>query len=172
MTRASSRDRFREIDGIFDAALDLAPDEREAFLARACGNDATLRKEVDTLLDAHDRSATFLESPAVQIGAAMLSDELPSSTYQLERAGPFRIVRELGHGGMGVVYLAEREGAEFEQHVALKLIRHAGRSDALTRRFIEERRVLRPGTETSRLVKEPGVNGRADPAPGHATNIA
>ena len=142
MTRASSRDRFREIDGIFDAALDLAPDEREAFLARACGNDATLRKEVDTLLDAHDRSATFLESPAVQIGAAMLSDELPSSTYQLERAGPFRIVRELGHGGMGVVYLAEREGAEFEQHVALKLIRHAGRSDALTRRFIEERRIL------------------------------
>jgi serine/threonine-protein kinase len=137
-----SRDRFRQVDDIFDAALDLAPDEREAFVTNACGTDAALRDRVRTLLDAYDRSGGFLRAPAVELAAVLLDDAAISPASPPERAGPFRIVRELGHGGMGVVYLAEREGGEFDQRVALKLVRHLGASDAVHRRFLEERRIL------------------------------
>jgi serine/threonine-protein kinase len=151
MTRAS-RERFREIDEVFDAALDLDPNERAAFVARACGGDVGLRDEVRALLDAHSRSGDFLESPAVQLGAALLDgrgpDDAPGSPP--ERAGPFRIVRELGAGGMGVVYLAERVGTEFEQRVALKLIRQSGRGEGVIRRFVEERRILA-------MLEHPGI---------------
>jgi len=136
-----SRERFRQIDEIFDAALDVAPDDRDTYVADACGADDALRARVRTLLDAHDRSSGFLRSPAVEL-AAVLLEEPAVSAPSPTRAGPFRIVRELGHGGMGVVYLAEREDAEFEQRVALKLIRHLGASDAVYRRFLEERRIL------------------------------
>jgi serine/threonine-protein kinase len=151
MARAS-RERFREIDEIFDAALDLDPNERAAFVAQACGGDLGLRDEVRALLDALGRSADFLESPAVQVGAGLLHDRVPDGdpVSAPERAGPFRIIRELGHGGMGVVYLAEREGAEFEQRVALKTVRHLGRSGEAHRRFLEERRILA-------LLEHPGI---------------
>src|SRR5690349_21000144 len=137
-----SRERFRQADEVFDAALDLSPDERDAFVARACGTDAELGKRVRTLLDAHARSNGFLQAPAVQLAAVLLDDPTPAADLPLERAGPFRVVRELGHGGMGVVYLAEREGAEFAQRVALKIVRRLGAGEPVRRRFAEERRIL------------------------------
>ena len=136
-----SREQFRQVDRVFDVALDLEPNERDSYLDAACGSDASLRSRVRTLLDAYERSTGFLKSPAVEM-AAVLLEEPPVPSLAPERAGPFRIVRELGHGGMGVVYLAEREGGEFEQRVALKLVRHLGAGDALRRRFLEERRIL------------------------------
>jgi serine/threonine-protein kinase len=135
------RDHFRQVDRLFDAALDLEPNERDAYLDAACGADASLRTRLRTLLDAHERSDGFLNAPAVEMAAALLQ-ESPSTSIAPERAGSFRIVRELGHGGMGVVYLAEREGGEFQQRVALKLVRHVGSGDAVLRRFLEERRIL------------------------------
>ena len=138
---SESRDHFRQVDRLFDAALDLEPNERDAYLDEACGSDRALRGRVRTLLDAHERSAGFLKAPAVEM-AAVLLEEPPTPTHVPERAGPFRIVREIGHGGMGVVYLAERDGGEFQQRVALKLVRHFGASDAVLRRFLEERRIL------------------------------
>src|SRR5215208_2838262 len=152
MRRTSSPERFREIDEIFDAALDVAPNARDAYVARACGDDVHLRAEVRALLQAYSRSGDFLESPAVQLGAPLLDEPTTSglSPSAPERVGPFRLVRELGHGGMGVVYLAEREGAAFEQRVALKLIRHAGRGEGVIRRFMEERRILA-------LLEHPGI---------------
>ncbi len=138
---AVSRERFRQIDEVFDAALDVAPGERSAFVDLACAGDTLLRARVLALLAAHERSSGFLQSPAAQLAAELLDDP-PSSPFPVERAGPFRLVRELGHGGMGVVYLAERDGAEFEQRVALKFVRHLGGGDAVRRRFLEERRIL------------------------------
>jgi len=151
MTRTAF-ERFREIDRILDTALDIPPNEREAFLARVCGDDVVLRDEVRALLVETDRPGGFLESPAVELVATLLegsSPESPSAPAP-ERAGPFRIIRELGHGGMGVVYLAEREGGEFEQRVALKMVRHLGRSSDVQRRFLEERRILA-------LLEHPGI---------------
>ena len=135
-----SRERFRQADAVFDAALDLPPDERSVFVTEACAGDAPLRARVLALLGALDRSDGFLQSPAAQLAAVLLDDPPPPSAAP-ERAGPFRIVRELGHGGMGVVYLAERDG-EFAQRVALKFVRHLGAGQAVRRRFLEERRIL------------------------------
>ena len=140
MIRAS-RERLREIDEIFDAALDLPPNERDLFITDACRHDPELLPHVRALLAAYGRSGDFLESPALAVAAPLLGDA-PFTASVPERAGPFRIVRELGAGGMGVVYLAEREGAEFTQRVALKLVRHLGASEAVRKRFMEERRIL------------------------------
>jgi len=160
-----SRERFREIDAIFDAALDLEPHERDAFITQRCGDDVGLRGEVRALLDAHTRSGDFLEAPAVQLGAALLEEpSIPDQPVAPVRAGPFRIVREIGRGGMGVVYLAARAGAEFEQRVALKVIRQANRGADVVRRFLEERRILalleHPGI--ARLI-DGGVTDQGDP---------
>jgi serine/threonine protein kinase len=141
-------ERFREVDRLFDAALDLEPGERAAFLSRASGGDASLVAEVLRLLDASVRSAEFLESPVVELAPELLVD--PVEAPAPERVGPFRILRELGHGGMGVVYLAEREDAQLRQRVALKLVRHAGGGEAVVRRFMEERRILA-------LLEHPGI---------------
>ena len=138
----ASRERFRHVDAIFDAALDREPNDRVAYVAEACGDDDELRDRVRTLLDAHERSGGFLKTPAAQLAAVLLDDPPPGAAPAPERAGPFRIVRELGHGGMGIVYLAEREGAEFEQRVALKLVRHSVAAESVYRRFLEERRIL------------------------------
>jgi hypothetical protein len=141
-TDGASRERFRHVDAIFDAALDVGPNERDAFVADACGSDAALHDRVRALLVAHDRSDGFLQAPAAQLTALLLDEPSTVAGVPPERVGPFRIVRELGHGGMGVVYLAEREGAEFQQRVALKLVRHLGAGDDIYRRFVEERRIL------------------------------
>jgi serine/threonine-protein kinase len=138
---SESRDHFRYVDRIFDAALDLEPSARDAFLDTACGSDAELRGRVRTLLDAHERSSAFLKTPAVEM-AAVLLDDPPASAGVPERIGPFRIVRELGHGGMGTVFLGERDDGQFRQRVALKLVRPSGESSDLVQRFLEERRIL------------------------------
>jgi serine/threonine-protein kinase len=138
----ASRERFRQIDQLFDAALDRPPNERDTFVAETCGVDHELRDRVRALLAAHDRPSHFMRSPAVELAAPLLEGPSGTATAAPEHAGPFRIVRELGHGGMGVVYLAEREGAEFRQRVALKLVRHLGAREAVRQRFVEERRIL------------------------------
>jgi len=140
--RGTTPDRLREIDRVFDAALDQPSELRQELLDRACADDSELRGEVERLLDAHHAATEFLESPALDIAAPLLGD--PSrlgSDAAPERIGPFHIVREIGHGGMGTVFLAERDDGQFEQRVALKLIRQRGIVD-LVPRFLEERRIL------------------------------
>ena len=133
---------FRRVDAVFDAALDLPTGERAAFLDRRCVGDAALRDAVERLLVAHDRSDGFLAAPAAGFAAPLLD-----STEELEgmpdRVGPYRIVRELGSGGMGTVYLAVRDDDQhFHQRVALKLVPGALGADWKLRRFLAERRIL------------------------------
>jgi serine/threonine protein kinase/Flp pilus assembly protein TadD len=141
-----SPERFRWADALFDAALDLPTSERAAFVDQECGEDADLRTSVGRLLDAHGHADHFLGRPAAEIAAPLLDPSAfprHSSTPPIPpRVGPFRIIREIGHGGMGTVYLAERAGGEFRQRVALKLIRGGIATEYLVRRFVEERRIL------------------------------
>jgi eukaryotic-like serine/threonine-protein kinase len=139
-------ERFRQADALFDAALDLPPPERGAFIDAACAHDPDLRRDIHELLRAHEASAPFFDAPAVAFVAPLLhAADLTfgplAGTRLPERVGPFRLVREIGRGGMGAVFLAERDDGQFEQRVALKLIRHAGAVD-LVPRFLEERRIL------------------------------
>ena len=140
-------DRFHRVDTIFDAALDLPPDEQTAFIDRECGGDAALRAEVLELVRAYHRSDSVLESPAAR------SPRRCSTPRRRSPAGarahrPFRVVREIGRGGMGRVFLGERADGQFEQRVAIKLIQHG--APGVLRRFVEERRILA-------LLEHPGI---------------
>lgn len=107
--------RWKQIDGIFAAALERDAGERSAFLAEACGGDAELRAEVDALLSAHQAAGSFIEGSASDIAASLLDDD-PMGRAQL---GQYKIEKLLGSGGMGQVYLAtDRMG----RRVALKLL--------------------------------------------------
>ena len=132
-------DRFRRVDALFDAALELPPADQAEYIDRACGDDSETRAGVLLLLHAYRNSERFLESPAIEIAAPIL-EEANSLASVPERIGPFRVVREIGHGGMGRVFLGERDDGQFDQRAALKVIHHS--SSKLVRRFIEERRIL------------------------------
>ena len=137
---ASTNDRFRRVDEVFDAVLDLPTTDQAAYIDRACGDDAALRTEVIQLLRAHRRTGSVLDAPIAQLVPLVFDarDVLGEATP--ERIGPFRVVRAIGQGGMGQVFLAERADGHFEQRVAVKLIRHP--LPGLVRRFLEERRIL------------------------------
>ncbi|HEX8149658.1 MAG TPA: protein kinase [Pyrinomonadaceae bacterium] len=135
-------ERWKQIEGVFDAAADLAPAERDAYLAEACGGDAELRRQVELLIRSHDAAGSFIEEPAVAgviTDPARLDEDAP---FIGRRVGSYRIVRELGRGGMGAVYLAVRADDEFQKRVAIKLVKRGMDTDFILRRFRQERQIL------------------------------
>jgi tetratricopeptide (TPR) repeat protein len=143
----SSAERFRRADAVFDAALDLAGDDRQAFVERACAGDPELRADVERLLRSHHRSDGFLSTPAAHVAGPLMANAPPAGDGGLttlpDHIGPYRIEREIGRGGMGVVYLAERDDPNFRQRVALKVVRDgAPDGRAHVARFLAERRLL------------------------------
>ncbi len=140
MVTRSPNERFQRVDAIFDALLDLPADEHESFIDRACGDDSELRTEVRQLWRAFQRSNDFLERPAVKLAAPLLDVSEVLDEAVPDRVGPFRVTREIGQGGMGRVFLGERADGQFEQRVAIKLIRDF--SPRLVQRFLEERRIV------------------------------
>lgn len=145
--KSVSPEYWQRIERLLDAALDLSsPEDRAAFLEHACEGDLGLRKDVGALLDADAAAGEFLEFPAGELAAPLLlRDESPQHGLEPLPARPignYRLIRELGHGGMGSVYLAERADGAFEQRVALKLVRSGIGSDELIHRFLTERQIL------------------------------
>jgi len=144
----SSASLFRQADAILDAALDLSNGDRAAFVERACEGNGPLRSLVDRLLRAHAREDGVLSGRAIDLARPLLvqPDEprSPAPTAPLpRRIGPFLILRELGRGGMGIVYLAQRDDAPDSPPVALKVLRdgaYAGGS--ALRRFLAERHIV------------------------------
>ncbi|MGH9409422.1 MAG: serine/threonine-protein kinase, partial [Vicinamibacterales bacterium] len=122
------------VKAVAAAALDLEPDRRRAFIEETCGHDSRLCEEVLALLESADAAAGLFETPA---GVA---DQV--ETAAPSHLGPYRIVRELASGGMGSVYLAERDDGQFHQRVAIKIVRGGFASAFLMERFREERRIL------------------------------
>jgi serine/threonine protein kinase len=138
---------WKQVEQLLDAALDLRSEQRAAFLDSACAGDAGLRAGVERLLRACEESEDFMDRPAQEFAAPILaslaSPDPPAPAAPGTRIGPYRIVEEAGRGGMGAVYLAERDDGQFRKRVALKLVR-AGviPEDELLRRFREERQIL------------------------------
>ncbi len=131
-------ERWVRVAALFDEVVDLAPAEREARLAAIDAGDAMLGRELRELLAADASDAGLLDGG---IGAAvpeLLEDDAPAD----RQAGPWRLLRRIGEGGMGVVWLAERTDGAYERQVAVKLLKRGMDSHAILRRFLQERRIL------------------------------
>jgi eukaryotic-like serine/threonine-protein kinase len=125
-------ERWRRLKELFGAALDRRVEERAPYLAGECAGDPELLAEVEQLLRAHAETGAFLPDPAPALGV----EPAP------ERIGPYRLVRELGHGGMGTVHLAERVDDEYRKQVAIKVIRAGMDTADVVARFRAERQIL------------------------------
>src|SRR5438309_6337164 len=103
---ANTPERLKRVQELFHAALPLELAARTAFLVEACMPDGELLNEVQSLISAHEREGSFIDSPAAQPVAEMLAS-VRSESYVGQTVGSFRILSQLGRGGMGEVYLAE-----------------------------------------------------------------
>ncbi len=139
------RTRFARIQDIFHQALDLPPAERRAFVERMCGGDADLLAGVSMMLDADEHTSLLDRGVASAAGLIFGSDESGTPdqkpiAIEGDVLGPYRLIRVIGEGGMGVVHLAER--TDLGTHVAIKFLRDAWLSPARRERFTAEQRTL------------------------------
>jgi len=132
--------RWERLNSVFQEALALPANERADFVSRACADDPAMAAEAVLLVAAHSREEGLMEQPAI-IGAGLWPNEEPAELTGL-RFGAYQVLREIGRGGMGAVYLAERADGAFEQRVALKLIKRGMDSDQVLERFRAERQIL------------------------------
>lgn len=126
-------ERWQTAKRIFLQAIEQDREARAAYLEIACSGDSSLVADVEDLLAAHAAAGDRFETPLL----ATVAEEAPP-----DRVGPYRVLRELGRGGMGTVYLGVREGDELEQPVAIKIIKRGMDSEAIVRRFRNERLIL------------------------------
>jgi tetratricopeptide (TPR) repeat protein len=138
-------DYWRQVERVLDLALDSDPSEWPTVVAEASGGNDALRREVESLLGRYTTARSYLKSRPAHIAAALLTEaraDAESVSYDGRRFGAYRVVRELGRGGMSRVFLAERADGEFEQQVALKLLRPGLDSAIELNRFRAERQIL------------------------------
>ncbi len=131
--------RWRRVQSLFHDAADLSPAEQGAFLDAACGDDKQLMVEVLAMLDQDSKGHSLLDRGLADIAQKTLASADPPF-LPLKELGPYRILRLLGEGGMGVVYLAERD--DLGTQVAVKVLRDAWISPARRERFASEQRTL------------------------------
>ena len=144
---------WQSVDDLLAATLDQPPEARAAYLASAAAHDPQLRDEVAALLRCHADAEAALGDSATAYAAPLLDVLDPADAGLVELAdeeavrageliGPYRIVREIGRGGMAAVYLAERADQQFRRQVALKLVKRGMDTDEVLRRFRQERQIL------------------------------
>ncbi|MBX7170051.1 MAG: serine/threonine protein kinase [Pyrinomonadaceae bacterium] len=134
-----NKENWQKLNELFSEAIEIAPDERAVFIDSI--EDREIRAELESLLKSHDDSNKFLNKSAVEISARTLLENDGENLIG-KVIGQFKIIKEIGRGGMGAVYLAERIGADFTQKAALKLIKRGMDTDFIIQRFQTERRIL------------------------------
>jgi serine/threonine-protein kinase len=141
VSETTRAERWQRIGEIFAAAMERPPAERGRYVAETCGGDAELQREVNSLLESADSAGDYFANLAGRAGIPPVEDAGFESQVG-KRIGNYRLVGLLGRGGMGVVYLAERDDAQFEKRVALKLLPLGMDSDESRQRFRLERQIL------------------------------
>lgn len=109
-------ERFRQIRNVFEAVLEQQPGAREWFLDEACRSDESLREEVVRLLKTQGETLPWLTAPASE------TPRTDPCSLEGRLIGPYKVLREIGRGGMGVVYLASRADQAFHKQVAIKIV--------------------------------------------------
>lgn len=157
MSRWSEQERWSDVDALFARVLDVPAEERVQYLEGLRDIDGQLRRAVERLLRTHDRAQSFLVDPPTippdcveELASDLRSVREPDGPAEAssaaarpgDRIGAWRVVDELGRGGMATVYLAERADAPYAQVAALKLLRRGLDTDDVLRRFRTERQIL------------------------------
>ena len=131
------QEHWQEIKTLLEGALERRSADRARYLDRACGDDGRLRREVESLLAAEGEAGDFIEQPAFS-----LRDPRSEPTLTGRRLGAWRLVEEIGRGGMGRVYRAVRADDAFDRQVAVKVLKRGLDTDEILERFRRERRIL------------------------------
>ena len=137
-------ERWRQVEEIFQAALDLTAEDRNRYVSEVCAGDTELRRDVESLLSQYDSAGELLEEPVygnteLSVLESFVEDKDPMIGRRL---GAYRIEREIGRGGMGAVYEASRADNEFSKRAAIKLVKRGMDTDFILRRFRKERQIL------------------------------
>lgn len=131
-------DRWKKVETICQKAMRLQGEKRSTYLDNACAGDPDLLEEVTSLLEQEEQD--WLQDPIVNVQSSFVfSDDRALSDQTI---GPYRVIKMIGSGGMGNVYLAVRDDDQFERFVALKVIRKGLVSDDVLKRFYSERQIL------------------------------
>src|SRR5262245_55274820 len=130
-------ERWRKVEEIFQAAIDLSLPDRDLFLKEKCGEDSSLHNDVLQLIKQLETAGELLEHPPygstdVAVFEGLIDDEDPMIGRRL---GAYQIEREIGRGGMGAVYEAVRVDKEFSKRAAIKLVKRGMDTDFILRRF-------------------------------------
>ncbi len=140
-------DSWLQLKSLFHAAMDEPSDQRQRFLNEACAGDLDLQARVENLISSHEEAGPFLNNPAV-IDAGVVPEAVTAEPAVESEGriglpiGPYEIIREIGQGGMGTVFLAVRADDQYRKLVAIKLVNRGMNTDAILRRFMMERQIL------------------------------
>lgn len=132
---------WQRLEPFFDELLDLDPNAREAWLAAFVETESGDRERLRELLAAHEAENGYLDTPLPEAAARLVAESMDDPLIG-QTLGSFRIQREIGRGGMGVVYLGTRIDGEFDQDVVVKVLRLGVDSEETRRRFLQERQIL------------------------------
>ncbi|MBB3063370.1 serine/threonine-protein kinase [Microbulbifer rhizosphaerae] len=140
------REKWKLVEAILDAVLDLPEVERISYIRNRCQDDGELAAQVETLLLAAE-SPNFLDRNAMHLAGAhrpyeAAVDSAPGAKFAHLQIGPYELREEIGRGGMGAVYRAERTKGDFTQQVAIKVLSDKPGQDIAQERFYQERRLL------------------------------
>lgn len=134
-------ERLSQIEDLYHAALELPPGERESFIHNSCGEDDELRREIESLLAVKRASNNFFENPPLSLAAEMFADKEKLSNLAGKEISHYRIIKLLGSGGMGEVYLAE--DTKLRRQIALKVVKAQFETDLeRIERFKKEARAV------------------------------
>jgi eukaryotic-like serine/threonine-protein kinase len=136
-----TNERRRQVEAIFDEAVELEPGQRTAFIEERCAADSALRSAVESLLRAHAESPDFLEPPMPAAAVSLLS-QFSDAGMVGRMVGQYQLVDVVASGGMGTVFKAVHPGSDDDEPVAVKLIRHGMDTRDIVRRFHQERQTL------------------------------
>ncbi|MDQ3627077.1 MAG: serine/threonine-protein kinase [Verrucomicrobiota bacterium] len=133
-------ERWERVAELFDAAVTLAKPERTKFLEQECADDPELRAEIESLLAADEEDSEFMEDSPLEVPRELFAEM--TTELSGEKFGAYRIIREIGRGGLGTVYLGQRADEAFEKEVAIKAVRRGLDTEDILRRFRAERQIL------------------------------